>query len=238
MKRFALFILLALLASCSSTRTIEEVGEIYRDVAMLDDRHRNPVIVIPGILGSKLKETTTGTSAWGAFSGSYADPDDPAGARLVALPMEIGKELHELKDNVGPAGALDKFNIDLAGLPTPDAHTGRSLASLVRGEDVSDWRTDFLCEFLAVPGSIPRWEGVRGADWVYARYYVNGANKPPFEFLHDLKNDPDQLNNLALNETNSPSLKQMRARCDELIAETGPAMKDVGGVQRASGRKK
>ena len=43
----------------------------------------------------------------------------------------------------------------------------------------------------------------------------------------------------GLDEKNSsPALKQMRARCDELIAETGPAMKDVGGNQRASRKKK
>ena len=70
--------------------------------------------------------------------------------------------------------------INLAGLPSPEAHTGRSLAPLIRGEAVSDWRTEFLCEFIAIPRTIPRWEGVRSSDWVYARYFVNGTDKPPF----------------------------------------------------------
>jgi arylsulfatase A-like enzyme len=128
--------------------------------------------------------------------------------------------------------------ISLAGLPVPDAHTGRSLAPLLEGKTVADWRTDFLCEFLAVPGSIPRWEGVRDTDWVYARYYVNGADKPPFEFLHDLKNDPDQLTNLALNKQNASALQRMQARCDELIADIGPPMKDIGETQKAPRRRK
>jgi hypothetical protein len=96
---------------------------------------------------------------------------------------------------------------------------------LIRGENLAEWRTDFLCEFLAVPRTIPRWEGVRDIDWVYARYYVDGPDKPPFEFLHDLKNDPDQLTNLALNEKHASALNRMRIRCDQLIADVGPPMK-------------
>jgi arylsulfatase A-like enzyme len=117
--------------------------------------------------------------------------------------------------------------ISLAGLAVPDAHTGRSLVPLLEGKTVADWRTDFLCEFLAVPGTIPHWEGVRDTDWVYARYFVNGADKPPFEFFHDLENDPDQLTNLALTDKNAPALKRMRARCDELVAAHGPPMQEL-----------
>ncbi len=145
-----------------------------------------------------------------------------------------GRVLKELAINSDLASTM----IELAGLPTPKAHTGRSLAPLVRGEDASNWREDFLCEFLAVPGSIPRWEGVRHEDWVYARYYVNGPNEPPHEFLHDLVNDPDQLTNLALNMKESDELNEIRSRCDKLIAEAGPAMKDVGEVQRTKRKKK
>ena len=134
-----------------------------------------------------------------------------------------GRLLEELAINSDLAPTI----IELAGLPTPEAHTGRSLAPLIGGQAVEDWRTDFLCEFLAVPKTIPRWEGVRDTRWVYARYYVDGPNQPPFEFLYDLIKDPDQLNNIASNEKSLAALRKMRARCDELIAETGPAMKDV-----------
>ena len=128
--------------------------------------------------------------------------------------------------------------INLAGLPTPGTHTGCSLLPLVRGDAVSDWREDFLCEFLAVPVTIPRWEGVRGSDWVYARYYVDGTDRPPYEFLHDLKNDPNQLANLASSERDAAVLRKMRARCDELIAAVGPSMKDVPESKRATKKKR
>ena len=169
------------------------------------------------------------TAGGGAGGSAAGRRKQPRCYDRVVLPA-----LEELALNSDLASTI----IDVAGLPVPDTHTGRSLASLVRGEDVSDWRTDFLCEFLAVPATIPRWEGVRHTDWVYARYYVNGANEPPFEFLHDLENDPDQRINLALKLKDSDAMKQIRAHCDELIAEAGPAMKDVGEDQRASRKKK
>jgi uncharacterized sulfatase len=128
--------------------------------------------------------------------------------------------------------------IELADLPAPDTHTGRSLAPLLRGDEVSDWRKDFLCEFLAVPGTIPRWEGVRGEHMTYARYSVEGPDKPPYEFLFDLKTDPDQLTNLAMDDKHIAALNRMRARCDELVSSVGPPMKDVGETQRKSPKKK
>jgi arylsulfatase A-like enzyme len=117
--------------------------------------------------------------------------------------------------------------IELAGLPVPQAHTGRSLAPLIRGKQASDWRKDFLCEFLAVPQTIPLWEGVHGQNATYARYFVDGPNEPPYEFLHDLKKDPQQLTNLATESGAHPLLKRMRNRCDQLVANAGPSMKDV-----------
>jgi arylsulfatase A-like enzyme len=145
-----------------------------------------------------------------------------------------GRVLSEITLNSDIGSTL----IDLAGLPVPKSHTGRSLMPLLEGKTMTDWRTDFLCEFLAVPGSIPRWEGVRDTDWVYARYYVGGTNQPPYEFLHDLKNDPDQLKNLAKNTKHAPDLKKLRARCDALIAEVGPAMKDVPAKKTKQRKKK
>jgi len=141
-----------------------------------------------------------------------------------------GRVLSEMALNSDLASTM----VDLAGLPTPEAHTGRSLAPLLRGDEVTDWRKDFLCEFLAVPKTIPRWEGVRGSRATYARYFVDGPENPPYEFLFDLKKDPDQLTNLAQSEKPHPFLKRMRRRCDQLVASAGPPMKDLGEVKTRS----
>ncbi|MEO0447272.1 MAG: sulfatase-like hydrolase/transferase, partial [Verrucomicrobiota bacterium] len=128
--------------------------------------------------------------------------------------------------------------IELGEEPAPDAHTGHSLLPLLHGTGAADWRTEFLCEFLAVPRSIPRWEGIRGTDWVYARYFVDGTDQAPYEFLHHLKEDPDQLINLARHEELPAALEQMRARCDQLIAEVGPSMEDIGQTRGKEKKKK
>jgi len=167
------------------------------------------------------------------FAGKWTHYEQSLRVPLVVYDPRLPKDK---RGRVLPQFALNSdlasTMIDLAGLPTPDAHTGRSLVHLLQGKAVADWRKDFLCEFLAVPVTIPRWEGVRGTDWVYARYYADGTDKPPFEFLHDLKNDPDQLKNLATTQDNRPVLMRMRQRCDELVAEVGPPMKDVKPTQR------
>ena len=69
-----------------------------------------------------------------------------------------GKVVFEMALNSDLASTM----IDLADLPVPQAHTGRSLAPLIGGKEVSGWRKDFLCEFLAVPNDSPLGRSARG----------------------------------------------------------------------------
>lgn len=95
-----------------------DLGEIYnRSAHYHSNDERNPVIVIPGILGSKLVDESTGTTVWGAFTGEYAKPNTPEGARLLALPMREGAALAELIDDTRPAGVLDRIRVRVAGIP-------------------------------------------------------------------------------------------------------------------------
>ena len=103
--------------------------------------------------------------------------------------------------------------VALAGIDVPPSYQGRSLVPLVRGQDVDDWRTDFFCEHLFDHAEIPKWEGVRGSRWVYARYF---QQSPPHEFLHDLRDDPGQLRNFAGDPAYAADLARMRRRCKEL----------------------
>lgn len=94
-----------------------DLGGLYSRAAQAGDATRNPVIVIPGILGSKLLDRESGRVVWGAFIGTFADPRQPDGARLVALPMAEGRSLRELRDGVEPAGVLDRVRVGILGLP-------------------------------------------------------------------------------------------------------------------------
>lgn len=96
-----------------------DLGSIYRPTAQVDDRQRNPIIVIPGILGSKLVDTSGKRVVWGEFGGSGIDPANGDGARLLALPMQNGQPLRRLQDadTVNVAGPLDTLNVRVFGLP-------------------------------------------------------------------------------------------------------------------------
>jgi hypothetical protein len=48
---------------------------------------------------------------------------------------------------------------------------------------------------------------------MYARYF---EQTPVYEFLHDLRRDPDQLKNLAADPACTGALAELRERCDEL----------------------
>lgn len=105
------------LAGCRASVHAPDLGAIYDTVARAHGIDRNPVIVLPGVLGSNLTQEGTGRVVWGAFVGDYANPSKADGARLVALPMEPGVPLSELRDDVFVDGALESLKISLFGLP-------------------------------------------------------------------------------------------------------------------------
>jgi len=108
-----LAVVICLLSACRFEPR-PDLGVIYDTPAQKIGAQRKPVIVIPGILGSKLEEPGLQTPVWGAFTYGAADPDTVAGARLVALPMEKGKPLSELRDTVVPTTVLDTLELDVA----------------------------------------------------------------------------------------------------------------------------
>ncbi|MCB9270323.1 MAG: hypothetical protein H6561_12295 [Lewinellaceae bacterium] len=54
---------------------------------------------------------------------------------------------------------------------------------------------------------IPKWKGYRGSLYVYANYY---EQNPPYEYLHDLQRDPQELRNLASHSDYQSLLEEMR----------------------------
>ncbi|MEE8526268.1 MAG: hypothetical protein V3T72_20215 [Thermoanaerobaculia bacterium] len=116
--RKAIAVLAALAAwslACGGLRA-PDLGRLYNRPAQHHGLERNPVIVIPGILGSKLVDAESGKLVWGAFFGGGARPQTPEGARFAALPMRRGAELDELRDGVVSDGVLERFKIKLVGL--------------------------------------------------------------------------------------------------------------------------
>ncbi len=110
-----LFLLFAL-GGCVSKLYTPDLGGLYDELIQTEDPYRNPIIAIPGALGSRLVDKDSGSVVWGAFGPGSANPRDPEGARLFALPMRQGATLVELRDNVRSDGALDRVRINFAGI--------------------------------------------------------------------------------------------------------------------------
>jgi arylsulfatase A-like enzyme len=136
------------------------------------------------------------------------------------------------------------LNVDLpatfiawAGAKRPDAYEGRSLSTIVDG-DGSDkpWRTHFFCEHLDLPPTLT-WEGIRDSRYVYARYF---DQQPPFEFLHDLEQDRDELKNFANDPAHAEALKKMRELCNAEMNARGGALPPLAqrGAQKGEGAPK
>lgn len=152
------------------------------------------------------------------------DPRLPRGQR--------GRVLDAMVLNVD----LPSTFLEWAGVPLPAAYEGRSLAPLVNGPTPAGWRTHFFCEHVDLAPTLT-WEGVRGARYVYARYF---DQKPAYEFLHDLQTDPDQLQNLAGDPAAAAALRELRALCDaEINARGGPLLPmDQRGARKSPAAKK
>ncbi|MFH1863421.1 MAG: hypothetical protein ABIJ85_00720 [bacterium] len=113
-----IFILMAACgAGCSSGQKRSDLHELYTRSATYPKPQRNPVIVIPGLLGSRLRDSESGAIVWGAFSGTFANPRKAKGARLASLPMVENIPLKDLKDSVVSDGALDRLNVNVFSIP-------------------------------------------------------------------------------------------------------------------------
>lgn len=107
--------------------------------------------------------------------------------------------------------------VDLAGIDRPMYAQGASILPVIENPRTSDWRSEFLIEHRMDNPKIPKFVGMRQERYVYANYY---EQDPAYEYLHDLKKDPDQLTNLAGNPDYQDLLNNMRNSTQELEANS------------------
>ena len=131
-KLLVLICLIASLAGCQSLKERNQVnlGEIYDDLAQLPDTERNPVIVIPGVLGSRLVDQQTGDVVWGELGPGGTNPLKTKSLTELALPMQAGAPLHQLHDQVQPDGPLDQLTFRVLGIPVKVNAYAQILATL------------------------------------------------------------------------------------------------------------
>lgn len=88
-------------------------SEVMRKSFEYEGPGRNPVIVIHGLLGSRLEDSETSENIWGNFSFGEMLTGDKF-ARL-AHPMKRGVPLRNLTSSVTPTGLLDRSQIRILG---------------------------------------------------------------------------------------------------------------------------
>ena len=188
------------------------MGRVLRELESMG-RAENTVVVFSGDNGY-YKGARGFAGKWSHYEESLRVPLIVFDPRLA--PERRGHTHDAMVLNVDLAPTF----LDIAGVDRPQAYQGRSVLPLVQGAVRSDWRAEFFCEHLFIHADIPKYEGLRGRRYVYARYF---DQEPAFEFLHDLQRDPSQLENFANDPRYESVLEWMRLRCDRRRDELGGA---------------
>ena len=113
--------------------------------------------------------------------------------------------------------------LDLAGLQQPGSWHGKSLMSIVSGQQQSFGRDTVLIEHLWEFENIPPSEGVRTSEWKYLRY----VNDKSWEELYNLKSDPQEAENLAGKPEYRQVLVALRNKTDQLTQKYADPLSGV-----------
>jgi hypothetical protein len=134
--------------------------------------------------------------------------------------------------------------MELCGFDVPDTMQGTSLRPLLEGKE-PEWRSELFTEQLMDIQNYPRSESVRTRDWKYIRYFARTEDpkqmgmkfrgtlddyttcltstvtceKPVYEELFCLAEDPGETTNLAEDVTHADRLGALRNRLSELARE-------------------
>ncbi|WP_413431693.1 esterase/lipase family protein [Crateriforma spongiae] len=83
----------------------------------IPEAERYPVIVIPGVLGTRLIDQETDQVVWGRYDRIHLLKTRVSNPSALALPMVPGQRLDELKDDVVPDGTLAYLQVKVLGVP-------------------------------------------------------------------------------------------------------------------------
>lgn len=165
------------------------------------------------------------------FAGKWSHYEESLRVPMIIFDPRVGKQDRgRVTDALALNLDLPATFLDWAGVEIPKRYQGRSLAAIVSGKVPADWRQDTFHEHFAVRTRIPAFEGIRTRDFKYVRY----VDHQGYEFLHDLKNDPDELVNLAADPKFKSVLERMRKRTDQRVKELGGPLAKLNSPFRES----
>lgn len=177
-----------------------EIG-LIREELIKQGKDKNTVIIFISDNGYFLGERQL-AGKWLMYDNSLRVP------LIIYDPRSVqSRKVKDMVLNIDIAPTL----LDLAGLEIPKSWQGLSLAGFLEENSPDFKREDFICEHLWLVDIIAPSEGLRTKDWKYFRY----INDPRHEELYDLKSDPLEKNNLALNPAFQEQLLEMRRRFED-----------------------
>jgi arylsulfatase A-like enzyme len=150
------------------------------------------------------------------FAGKWTHYDESLRVPLIIYdPRTSTKDVEKTSDKLVLNIDIPSTILNIAGVETPQIHQGKSLLPLIYDE-IETWRESFLIEHRMEHDKIPKYVGIHEKRYVYAKYY---EQSPPYEYLHDLENDPDQLKNLINDPNYIEVLQNMRSKSESLENE-------------------
>lgn len=113
----AVLLSVLVLLACASQPLEPPLSIIYSPSASYHGPDRNPIIVIPGLLGSRLRDPGSGKLIWGAFDSEGVNPGSAEGFRLIALRTSPPRAIGETEGMSETDGVLERIRIAVAGIP-------------------------------------------------------------------------------------------------------------------------
>lgn len=182
-----------------------QIGKI-RKMLKKTGRDKNTIIMLMGDNGFYLAEHGM-AGKWYIHEESIRVPFIIYDPRV--LPKQKGLLSDKIVLNIDVAPTI----LDYAGVETPETIQGKSLRAILYNQE-NQWRSDFLFEHPFKHKTIPRSEGIVSKDWKYSRFI---DRKLGYEWMYDLKADPQEKYNLAEEKKYSSQKKQLIMRFEELV---------------------
>ena len=136
---------------------------------------------------------------------------------IIRYPGKIkpGTIVDDIVSNIDFAPTL----LDMVNVAIPDDVQGKSFFSNLKGETSEDWRQSMYYHYYEYPyyHRVQPHYGIRNKRYKLIHYYYN---IDVWEF-YDLKNDPNEMNNLIHSKSNSKRIKKLKKELYKLKENYG-----------------
>jgi len=181
----------------------EVVGELRKKLKE-KDLDKNTIIIYMGDNGFYLGEY--------GLAGKWYGHEPSIRVPLLVYDPTInktmrGKTYDEMVLNIDVAPTI----LQMAGVAEDENMQGAPLGGIYKNEAES-WRESFYYEHLYPAPTIPRSQGIRTERYKYL-YYPDSPEG--YEEVYDLKNDPNEKHNLALQPENKDLIESLRMQFKE-----------------------